>query len=164
MEEVSVVFIQAIEAEDLAHALEVYHQCEDFLAFGPQPRASMDMVTADFKRSQRSGGQYCGIYDTSEQLLGIVDYVPCGFEGQPDTAFIELLMIAPPFRNKGVGKQVVAKIEQIIRKNPQVNAIFAAVQTNNPAVCFWQKCGYQIVSEPEPQPDGTTTYMLRKDV
>lgn len=159
------MFIQAVEADDLAHVLEVYRQCEDFLALGPQPRASMAMVCADYETSQRNGGQFCGIYDASEQLLGIVDYIPCGFAGQPDAAFIELLMIAAPFRNKGLGRAVVATIEQIVRKNPQVTAIFAGVQVNNPAALrFWQTCGYAVVSDPEPQPDGTIAWMLRKDL
>ncbi|MCC7448484.1 MAG: GNAT family N-acetyltransferase [Anaerolineae bacterium] len=159
------MYIQAIEPHDLAHVLEVYEQCEDFLALGPQPRASLDMVYADYALSRRNGGEFCGIYDTSEQLLGIIDYIPCGFEGQPDAAFIELLMIAAPFRNKGLGKAVVTTIEQIIRRNPQVTAIFAGVQVNNPAALhFWQSCGYAVISDPEPQPDGTIACLLRKDV
>lgn len=159
------MYIQAIDPHDLAHVLEVYEQCEDFLALGPQPRASMAMVCADYELSRRNGGAFCGVYDTSEQLLGIVDYIPSGFEGQPDAAFIELLMIAAPFRNKGLGKTVVATIEQIICKNPDVTAIFAGVQVNNPAALrFWQSCGYTVISDPEPQPDGTIAQMLRKDL
>ena len=159
------MYIQAIEASDLAHVLEVYEQCEDFLALWPQPRASLAMVSDDYALSRQNGGVFCGIYDTSEQLLGIIDYIPCGFEGQSDAAFIELLMIAAPFRNKGLGHQVVAKIEQIIRKNPQITAIFAGVQINNPpALRFWQTCGYAVISDPEPQPDGTIACMLRKGI
>jgi hypothetical protein len=49
------------------------------------------------------------------------------------------------------------------RPDPEIQVIGSAVQVNNPdAVAFWGAVGYQRVSGPSLQPDGTTTYLLAK--
>ncbi len=158
--------IRPIRSDELDAVLEVYRQCEDFLALGPVPVASMAMVLQDIEISQREGGVFCGIYDAvNGKMIGVVDYVPCGFEGDPHQAYLSLLMIAAPFRQRGVGQVVVEAIEQEIRKAPQVTAILSGVQVNNPqAIQFWQKRGYRIVSGPTLMPDQTTVFALRKDL
>jgi ribosomal protein S18 acetylase RimI-like enzyme len=158
--------IHPIDQDDLAAVLDVYRQCEDFLALGPAPTASLEMVLTDIEVSRRDGGIFCGIYDTaSSQMIGIIDFVPRDYHGEPQTAFLELLMIAAPFRSQGVGKAVVAAIEHEIRKDARVSTILSGVQVNNPqAVQFWQRNGYRIVSGPELLPDQTTVYGLRKEL
>ena len=149
--------------DDLDAVLDVYRQCEDFLALGPEPAASMEMVLRDIETSQRDGGLFCGIFATEGQTVGVVDFVPSDFEDDPHVAFLSLLMIAAPHRNRGIGQAVVTLIKDEIERNPQVTTILSAVQVNNPqAVRFWQKNGYRIVGGPELQPDGTTTFRLRK--
>jgi ribosomal protein S18 acetylase RimI-like enzyme len=149
---------------DLDAVLDVYRQCEDFLALGPEPVASMAMVLRDIETSQREGGLFRGIFAADGRMVGVVDAVPSGFEGDPRLALLSLLMIAAPYRNQGVGQAVVALIEDEIERNPQITAIFSGVQVNNPqAVRFWQKNGYRIVGRPELQPDGTTTFRLHKE-
>ncbi|MBI5294365.1 MAG: GNAT family N-acetyltransferase [Chloroflexi bacterium] len=74
-------------------------------------------------------------------------------------------MIAAPFRNQGLGKAVVAAMENEIRKDAKINTILSGVQVNNPqAVQFWQRNGYRIVSEPNLLPDQTIIVDLRKDL
>jgi len=153
--------IRPLADDDLAAVLDVYRQCEDFLALGPVSNASAAMVLGDIMQSQACGGLYCGIYSMGERMIGIVDYVPGGYEGDPHVAYIALLMIAAPFRRQGVGQAVVEAIEEEIRRDPQVNTILAGVQVNNPhAVRFWQRNGYRIVGGPELMPDRTTVYHL----
>ena len=48
--------IRPIAEDDLEAILAVYRQCEDFLALGPQPQASPEMVAADMRQSQAEGG------------------------------------------------------------------------------------------------------------
>lgn len=152
-----------ISQNDLDAALKVYKKCEDFLALGPISIASMEMVLKDFEISREEGGIYCGIYDVEGEMIGIIDYVPNNYKGNPAHAFLELLMIATPFRNQGVGKAVVKAIEDEIRKNESVKAILSGVQVNNPqAIIFWQRMGYRIVSEPKFYPDQTTAVDLCK--
>lgn len=157
--------IRPITRADLRAVLEVYRQCEDFLALGPVPTASMEMVLKDIEHSQAAGGMFCGIYTAAGSLAGIIDYVPGGFEGKPQLACLSLLMLARPFRKQGLGRAVVAAIENEIKKDPRVSAILSGVQVNNPpAVQFWQKNGYRIVSGPKLLPDQTTVFDLRKDL
>jgi len=157
--------IRPVTQNDLEAVLEVYQQCEDFLALGPVATASMEMVCKDIEISQKEGGIFCGIYAADGKMIGIIDYVPSHFEGNPQDAFLALLMIAAPFRKRGIGAAVVEAVEAEIRKDPQITAIRSGVQVNNPqAIQFWHRQGYRIVSGPTLFPDQTTAFGLRKDL
>lgn len=157
--------IRPVTPDELAAVLDVYRQCEDFLALGPEPTASMRMVLQDIEISRSEGGRFCAIFAAGGEMIGIVDYVASGFDGDPRSAFLSLLMIAAPFRGRGIGQAVVERVEDEVRKDTQVTAILSAVQVNNPhALDFWQANGYARMSGPELQPDGTTTFRLRKDL
>ncbi len=157
--------IRPVTLDELNAVLKVYQQCEDFLALGPVSTASMEMVLADLEISKREEGVFCGIYTADEGMIGIVDYVPCNWEGDPQVAFLSLLMIGAPFRGQGIGAAVVEALENKIRRDAHVTAIASGVQVNNPqAIKFWQRQGYQIVSGPIFHPDQTTAFDLRKDL
>ena len=156
--------IRTITQVDLGSVLDVYRQCEDFLALGPEPTASMSMVLKDIEISQRECDVFCSICAGDGAMIGIVDFVPNNFKGDPDIAFLSFLMIAASLRKQGIGTKIVELIENQIRKDTQVTTILTAVQVNNPqALQFWQKNGYRIVGGPELQPDQTTTFRLQKD-
>jgi len=155
--------IRPITANELEAVLQVYQQCEDFLALGPAS-ASMEMVVEDIALSRQNGGIFNGIYTADGGMIGVIDYVPDHYQGDPGAAFLELLMIAVPHRRAGIGRAVVEAVEHEIRKNPEIHTIQAGVQVNNPqAVRFWQQRGYRIVSGPQRMPDQTTVFGLRKD-
>jgi ribosomal protein S18 acetylase RimI-like enzyme len=157
--------IRPLGAQESDAILRVYRQCEDFLALGPQPHASLEMVAADLQHSQTEGGLFCGIYDTMGEIVGIVDFVPCGYAGEPSQAFLSLLMIGAPHRGHGLGSAIVQTVESEIRRDPGVRVILSGVQVNNPgAVRFWQRMGYRIVGGPELLSDQTTVFRLRKDL
>jgi ribosomal protein S18 acetylase RimI-like enzyme len=157
--------IRPITPDDLEAVLEVYRQCEDFLALGPVPTASMEMVLKDIEISKGEGGSYCGIFNAAGVIIGILDYVPAGYHGDRQTAYLALLMLAAPFRSRGRGKAVVEAFEEQVRKDARVKTILAGVQVNNPqAVRFWQRQGYRIVSGPKQMPDQTMVFDLRKDL
>jgi len=156
--------IRPITASELDAVLRVYQECEDFLALGPAASASMEMVVQDITLSRQNGGIFNGIFTADGGMIGVIDYIPAQYQGDPGAAFLELLMIAAPYRKSGIGRAVVEAVEQEIRKNPEVNTIQAGVQVNNPqAVHFWQQRGYRIVSGPQRMPDQTTVFGLRKD-
>lgn len=156
--------IHPVTQDDLEGVLAVYQQCEDFLALGPVSTASMEMVLKDIEISRAENGVFCGIYTAHGKMIGILDYVPNNYRGEPAAAFLELLMIAAPYRNLGIGSAVVAAVEKKIRIDAEVSTIFSGVQVNNPqAVQFWQRNGYRIVSEPKLHPDQTTAVDIRKD-
>ena len=152
-----------ISPDNLLPVLEVYRQCEDFLGLGPDPQASLEMVQRDIAGSQQQGGSYCGIYDPSGRLMGVLDYIPAGFESDPTHAFLELLMIARPYRRFGLGGRVVEWLEAELRHNPQLKYLLLGVQVNNPdGLRFWQRCGFTIIRGPELQPDHTISYLMQK--
>lgn len=92
---------RSITLDESDEVLNVYRQCEDFLALGPVPTASMEMVQKDIEKSKAYGGLFCGIYTSEGKMIGILDYVPSKFEGDPHAFYISLLMIAAPFRSRG---------------------------------------------------------------
>jgi RimJ/RimL family protein N-acetyltransferase len=148
---------------DQQAVLEVYRQCEDFLALGPQSKASMKMVQADMELSHDRGGLFCGIFNVNGTLLGVVDYLPSGFEGNAHHAFLELLMIGMPHRGHGLGGTIVAAVEAEIFHNPTIQAILLGVQVNNPdARRFWVRCGYVEIRGPTLMPDQTTACLMKK--
>ncbi len=156
--------LKAITPNYIANVLGIYRQCEDFLALGPVSKASMDMVTADIEEANAESGVFCGIFH-AKKMIGVVSYVPSRFEFRPVDAFILLLMITPPYRQKGIGGAVIDQVEKEICAKGRVRSILCGVQVNNPdAIRFWQKKGYKIVSGPQKRPDKTTVYNLRKDI
>lgn len=157
--------IRKISLDDLESVLNVYRQCEDFLALGPVATASMEMVLKDIEISTEEGGIFCGIFTADEKIIGVVDFVPGDYMGDPQLAYLSLLMIAKFYRSRGIGEAVVEAVEAEIKRDPQVTAILAGVQVNNPqAVKFWQKHGYRIVSGPKLMPDQTTVFDLHKEL
>jgi hypothetical protein len=100
--------VKEVEESDLQDTLQVYKQVEDFLALGPVPKASMEMVLADIDHSKQSGGHFCIIVDRNGSKVGVVDFVP---ETKAGVAFLSLLMISQDNRHKGIGKAVVIGLE-----------------------------------------------------
>jgi ribosomal protein S18 acetylase RimI-like enzyme len=157
--------VEQNEAE-LEQVLAVYRQCEDFLALGPIATASLEMIAADLALSRHKGGTFCAIEGLeSGEMVGVVDFVCGGFEGDPELAFLSLLMIAAPHRNRGLGAAVVRGVEDAIRDDSRARAIRSGVQANNPGgIRFWQRMGYHIISGAEPLADGTVAFNLWKKI
>ena len=182
------MLIRPIVDFDIPAVLEVYRQSEDFLALGPDPHASLEMVEKDRALSRQQGGVYCGIFleDARKNLIGsvvqknltgllacprlrvnlsglcvgILDYVP-NYHGDPRAAFIELLMIAGPQRGRGLGKAAVDWLLSTLKVEAASKRLYAAVQTNNPgAIRFWLRLGFRITGPAALQPDGTETYPI----
>ncbi len=170
--------IRPITDLDIPAVLEVYRLCEDFLALGPDPHASPEMVDRDRELTRPEGGVYCGIFlegvnknltgsgsnlsGSMGKLVGILDYIP-NYNGDPGAAFIELLMIAGPYRGRGLGKAAVDwLLTQVLSGETAHQRLFAAVQTNNPAaIRFWRGLGFRITGPAAPQTDGTVTYPIQ---
>ena len=67
--------------------------------------------------SQREGGRCCWIYTPDGTMIGVVDFIPANFEGNPQHAFLSLLMIAAPYRQRDLGEQIVQRIKAEIKKD-----------------------------------------------
>ncbi|MDO9391744.1 MAG: GNAT family N-acetyltransferase [bacterium] len=125
----------------------------------------MDMVKADIDHSKKENGLFCGIFDLKETMVGIIDFVPSMFEGKPENAFISLIMVAKPYRNKGLGRKATEVVISKIKEDPQVRVVLSAVQTNNErAIKYWESLGFDIIGGPELRPDKTVVYQLSKNL
>jgi len=152
-------------SNDLPALLDVYRMCEDFLSLGPIAHASAEMVLTDLAHSQEDGGIYCSIIAPSGEVVGVIDFVPHGYQAQPDTAYLSLLMIASPHRSKGLGEMVVRAVEDYLCSKAPLSVIKSGVQVNNPgAIRFWLRMGYEITSGPIDLPDQTTVFNLEKKI
>ena len=163
--------IRQLNEEDLDAILNVYKLCEDFLALGPDASASRSMVLADLEHSRQQGGIFCGIFEGlpglpgTENLVGVLDFIACPTCPTQEKAFLELLMIAAPYRGLGLGAKVVHWLETKLRLDAGIRVIGSAVQVNNPsAIHFWHQMGYRITSGPTTQKDQTVTYALEKEL
>jgi ribosomal protein S18 acetylase RimI-like enzyme len=157
--------IAPITDDDLEAILEVYRQCEDFLALGPVSTASKEMVITDIENADNDGALYCGIYTVDRKMVGVVEYIACGYLENPEYACLCLLMIAVPFRSMGIGQAVVRAVEKEICKHPEITKIYSGVQVNHPdGIRFWQRNGYKISGGPTLMPDHTTVFELQKDI
>jgi ribosomal protein S18 acetylase RimI-like enzyme len=158
------ITIRPVTPADYPSILEVYQQCEDFLALGPVTKASMDMVLQDIRDAGIENGIYCGIF-TGTEMIGVVSYVPSQFEFRPVDVFILLLMIAAPYRGKGIGSVIVDIVEKELCSHHRIRYIRLGSQVNNPrAVKFWKEKGYYVYGGPDLLPDKTTVYHMRKDI
>lgn len=158
-----IIPVVAPDAAALDALLRVYQGCNDFLALGPN-LASMEMVLADLEHSRAAGRSFyaVGLQFTGE-WIGVIDLQTHGYQGVETTAMLELLMIAAPWRGTGLGEQLVRWVENTIRADGRAKVVHAGVQANNPgAIRFWQRMGFQIVSEARDMGDGTTAYALEK--
>jgi len=52
--------LRTLDDFDLPALLELYRACEDFLALGPYPRDSLEMVRSDIQLSQENGARFRG--------------------------------------------------------------------------------------------------------
>jgi GNAT superfamily N-acetyltransferase len=157
--------IRPITESGFEEVLEVYRQCEDFLALGPEPKASMAMVLQDIETSRHEKSIFCGVYASDGRMIGVVDFIPGDFDGTAHLAFISLLMIVAPLRNQGIGTRILELAESKIRMTSRVREIRTAVQLNNPvALRFWQGHGYRILGNPEVRLDQTVVIYLRKEL
>lgn len=151
-------------AERTDELLALYRRCEDFLALNPlAPSADAAMIQRDLTTTAAEGGYYCAVQAPGGELLGVVDFIPRGFQEQPQQAFLELLMLPADRRGQGLGARVLACVEDALRIDPQVTALLAGCQVNNPrGLRFWLRQGFEMITEAETQPDGTVCVLLRK--
>jgi len=156
--------IRPVVPAEYPAVLEVYRQCEDFLALGPVAKASLEMVLRDIREARVEKGIFCGIW-SGDKMIGVVSYVPSQFEFRTVDVFILLLMIAAPYRSKGAGSDILAMVEKELCHKKRIRSIKLGCQVNNPrAIKFWESKGYYVDRGPDLLPDKTTVYRLRKDI
>lgn len=156
--------IKPITPTDHPAIHKVYHDCGEYLMLMPDSKIGTDMMVADIDEAKAESGIYCGIF-YGKRMIGVVSFVPSRFEFRPVDAFILQLMIIPAYRLRGIGGEVVKRVEEEICSRGRIRSIICSVQVNNPnAIKFWEKYGYKKPDRPETLPDKSVIYRMRKNI
>jgi GNAT superfamily N-acetyltransferase len=101
-----------------------------------------------------------GVFQNRE-LVAFVDLL----RGYPDdkTVYLGLLMIHGKARSKGLGKQVYARIEALVREWTEIEGLRLGVATTNDVNGFWEKMGFKAFGDPRPcNVEGVTVVEMKK--
>ncbi|MDR2976747.1 MAG: GNAT family N-acetyltransferase [Streptococcaceae bacterium] len=103
--------------------------------------------------------QTLGVYDDSDQLMGLVDLA----KNYPidGTYFLGLLLLVPSARANGLGHRVHEEIISLVRKQG-ARKLRLGVLVNNPkALKFWQAQGYEVLKQTKQLGSGgNSVYLL----
>lgn len=154
-------------ARDYPSVIEVYRQSPRFIVElngRPAESIGLEMVEEDAAQAANHGARFTGFFPRdSGRMIGVADFVPGGYKGQPSRAWIALLLIAEPYRRQGYGAEACELVEKAILANPDVQAIGLGVLTRNgPALGFWQAMGYKRVGSTVTDGDGRDVVILEK--
>ena len=141
--------------------VDIYRECRETLPAGTREPIDILMVMEDIRRSQEAGRSFCGIYLPEGQApVGVVDYVPFGFDGDPAVGGIHVIMVRPEGRRKGVAAEAVSALEQMLFASQEIDAICVKVRVNSTgAFSFWEGLGYQRHQGTQPLSDEAAGYL-----
>ena len=135
---------------DEAALLMVYEQCADYLALQTPEPPSGAMVQSDVATTAKNGGVFAGIFRReSNDLIGVISFVPQNFRGQRDYAFVLNLMIAAAYRRHGYGTEAYRAVEEFIWRNENVKRIGTLLlPQHEPSYAFAGKQGFERAGGP----------------
>lgn len=126
----------------------------DALSFASQPDTRLweGMSDAEMEEHLRA-------YLPGEQAIALVaraEHTTLGYVGarfEPDasrrsqqSAVIELLAVAPPYRGRGFGTRLVMELLAALRRQGITRVSVQVVAANEAAVRFWRRAGFHEVS------------------
>ena len=135
---------------DEAAMLAVYEQCADYLALQTPEPPSGAMVQSDVATTAKLGGVLAGLYRRdSNELIGMISFVPQNFRGQRDYAFVLNLMIGSTQRRQGYGTEAYRAVEEFIWRDEDVKRIGALLlPQHEPSYAFAEKQGFERAGGP----------------
>ena len=159
--------MRTLGARDYPAVVEIYRQTPRFIVElnGRSPDSiGLEMVEEDAAKAANHGATFAGLFlRESGQMIGVVDYVPSGYGGQPNRAWIALLLIAEPYQRQGYGTEAYRLIEETVFADSDVQTLGLGVLVNNgPALGFWRAMGYERVGSTVQDRDGRDVVMLQK--
>jgi ribosomal protein S18 acetylase RimI-like enzyme len=102
-------------------------------------------------------------FDT-DQCCGIIG----GFrrDGDPTTAIIVSMWVAPESRRRGIGEKLIDAVAQWALQNGMTDLFLDVVETNTPAIAFYQKCGFAFTGETDwyPNAPNVRELFMRKNL
>ncbi len=135
---------------DEAAILAVYEQCADYLELQTPEPPSGAMVRSDLATTAQNGGIFAGIWQhESNELIGVISFVPHNFRGQRDYAFVLNLMIGSAHRRQGYGTEAYQAVEEFIWRDLEVKRIGTLLlPQHEPSYAFAEKQGFERAGGP----------------
>ncbi len=93
-----------------------------------------------------------GVFDERNKLIGVLDVFPNYPE--PAVWWIGLLLLDPAARARGLGRQTVNALCELVSHNGGREVKLGVVEENEPGLKFWEKMGFTLERITEPRTFG----------
>ena len=122
------------------------HRIISYASFDGTPTGTQKVVN----KYQSSDHLHFYAWLESEQVLGI-----CGFEEHPDKIEVHLISVDEAARGKGIGREMIIQLQEMYNKDIEA-------ETDDDAVDFYRKCGFDVKSFTHPKKGKRWICILRK--
>ncbi len=156
--------IKSLSPADADHVLKVYEGSKDFFDLQTPEGLSGELIRSDMAATEKQSGEFVGIFDrASNELIGVIAFVPKNFQGEADYAWINLLLIRGSDRRQGFGREAYQAIEQYIFSNPNVKRIGCTLLPQfDPSLKFAEALGFERAGGPFKNKRGYGLYSFVK--
>ncbi len=144
------LIIRSLTEADADAILKVYEGSADFLETQTPEPPSIEMVRSDLQASARNESILCGIYRReTDELIGVISFVPGSFRGQRDYAWLAAIMIQEKDRLEGYGREAYRAVEDFIFSDPEVTRIGTLlIPQFDASLQFAEKMGFRQAGGP----------------
>ena len=151
--------IRQLSLENLGSIQVLFEKCLDYMLLVDGHPASPEGVEKDFLSTppgKSLDDKYVfGIETKEKELVGLLD----AMRGYPDatTWWIGLLIFLPEARSQGLGGAVLRGFEDFVQTSGGQAIMLGVVEENERAYRFWERGGFKLVLQTEPQKFGNKT-------
>ncbi len=156
--------IRPLDEAEAEIVLPVYENSADYLDTQTPEPPSIEMVREEMRLAARHNSLYCGIFkrDTNE-VIGVISFVPQSFRGQRDYAWLSLLMIQENDRLEGYGAEAYRAVEDFIFQDKEVTRIGTLlIPQFDASLRFAEKMGFEQAGGPFKNKRGYGLYSFVK--
>jgi RimJ/RimL family protein N-acetyltransferase len=156
--------IKELSEADVETILPVYLNSADYLETQTPDEPSSEMVRSDLAQAAENSCLYCGIFrrETNE-LIGVISFVPHSFRGQRDYAWLASIMIQDKDRLDGYGTEAYQAVEQVIFSDEAVTRIGTLlIPQFDASLRFAEKQGFERTGGPFKNRRGYGLYSFTK--
>lgn len=156
--------IQSLFQTDWDTVLKVYSGAKDFFDLQIMEELSGEIIRSDMAATEKRGGEFAGIFSrASQELIGVVAFVPKNFQGQADYAWINLVLVRDSDRRQGFGREAYQAIETTIFSDLTVKRIGGTLLPQfEPSLKFAEALGFERAGGPFKNKRGYGLYAFVK--
>jgi len=155
--------VHQLSLEDVPALQALFEKCLDYMLLVDGHPAGPNAAAEEFQdvppgKSLQDKFLF-GIVDAKNELVGELDVM----RAYPDesTWWIGLLLLDPQVRSRGIGERVLEGFCGHVKANGGKAIMLGVVAENEKAYRFWDRMGFELVQEREPQQFGNKTHVVR---